>query len=238
MKRFGFGVVEGVLVFVAWLLLVAQASAQSDPLPSWNDGPAKKAIVEFVQTTTTQGSPKFVPPAERIATFDQDGTLWVEHPMYSQVMYCLERVPAVVKAKPELANVEPFKTVMSGNREAIAKLSMDDLIKILAATLTGMSVDEFHAEVKKWLADGQGSALEAALHRADLSADAGGAEVPARQRLQDLHRHRRRPGLRARVLRADLRHPARAGGRHAPAARSTATTRTASRSSPRSRSCC
>ena len=63
-----------------------------------------------------------MPPAERIATFDQDGTLWVEHPMYTQVIYCLDRVPAVVKAKPELANVEPFKTVLSGNREAIAKL--------------------------------------------------------------------------------------------------------------------
>ena len=80
----------------------AQAHAQTDPLPSWNDGPAKKAIVEFVQATTTQASPKFVPPAERIATFDQDGTLWVEHPMYSQVMYCLERVPAVRQGKPEL----------------------------------------------------------------------------------------------------------------------------------------
>ena len=104
-----------------------------------------------MQATTTQGSPKFVPPAERIATFDQDGTLWVEHPMYTQVMYCLERVPALVKAKPELKNVEPFKTVLSGNREAMAKLSMKDLEKILAATLTGMSVDEFNAEVKKWL---------------------------------------------------------------------------------------
>jgi hypothetical protein len=90
-----------------------QASAQTDPLPSWNEGAAKKAIVDFVQATTTQGSPQFVPPAERIATFDQDGTLWVEHPMYSQVMYCLERVPALVKAKPELAKVEPFKTVLS-----------------------------------------------------------------------------------------------------------------------------
>ena len=105
-----------------------------------------------MQATTTQGSPKFVPVAERIATFDQDGTLWVSHPMYSQVMYCLERVPAIVKAKPELKNVEPFKTVMSGNREAMAKLSMKDLEKILAATLTGISVDEFNAEVKKWLA--------------------------------------------------------------------------------------
>ena len=125
--------------------------AQSDPLPSWNEGAAKQAIVKFVEATTTQGSPKFVPPAERIATFDQDGTLWVEHPMYSQIVYCFDRVPAVVKAKPELANVEPFKTVMSGNREAIAKLSMDDLFKILAATLTGMSVEDFKAEAKKWL---------------------------------------------------------------------------------------
>ena len=76
-----------------------------------------------MKATTTQGSPQFVPLAERIATFDQDGTLWVEHPMYAQVMYCLDRVPAVVKAKPELAKVEPFKTVMSGNREAMAKLT-------------------------------------------------------------------------------------------------------------------
>ena len=133
------------------LLLVAQAHAQGNPLPSWNDGAAKKAIVEFVQATTTQGSPSFVPPAERVATFDQDGTLWVEHPMYTQVVYCFDRVPAVVKAKPELANVEPFKTVMSGNREAMAKLTMDDLFKILAATLTGMSVEDFKAEAKKWL---------------------------------------------------------------------------------------
>ncbi len=131
----------------------ATVSAQSDPLPSWNDGAAKKAIVEFVQTTTTQGSPNYVPPPERIATFDQDGTLWVEHPIYAQVMYCLERVPALVKAKPELAKVEPFKTVLSGNREAIAKLPEPELLKIVAATLTGMSVEDFQAEVKKWLAE-------------------------------------------------------------------------------------
>ena len=101
----------------------AQTDTQSDPLPSWNDGPAKQTIVAFVKETTTQGSPKFVPPEERIAEFDQDGTLWVEHPVYSQVVFALGRVPALVKAKPELANVEPFKTVMSGNREAITKLS-------------------------------------------------------------------------------------------------------------------
>ena len=115
-----------------------------DPLASWNDGPAKQAIVEFVKATTTQGSPKFVPPEERIATFDQDGTLWVEHPMYTQVMYCLDRVPALVKAKPELAKVEPFKTVLEllhGDRAAIAKLTMPDLEKIAAATLSGMTIE-------------------------------------------------------------------------------------------------
>src|SRR6478752_5075912 len=134
------------------LLLPTAASAQSDPLPSWNDGPAKQAIVNFVKATTDQSNPDFVPPEERIATFDQDGTLWVEHPMYTQVEYCLERVPALVKAKPELANVEPFKTVMSGDREAIAKLTTHDLEKILFATLTGMTVDVFSEEAEKWIA--------------------------------------------------------------------------------------
>ncbi len=109
--------------------------------------------MEFVKATTDQSSPKFVPAEARVATFDQDGTLWVEHPMYTQVTYCLERVPALIKAKPELRDVEPFKTVLSGDREAMAKLSQDDLMKILAATLTGMSVDEFSAEARQWLAE-------------------------------------------------------------------------------------
>ncbi len=136
-------------------LLPVSASAQtatSGGLPSWNDGPAKQAILDFVRDTTDQSSRNFVPAEQRIATFDQDGTLWVEHPMYTQVIYCLERVPAVVKAKPELANVEPFKTVLSGNREAMAKLTMPDLEKILAATLTGMRVEQFNADVSKWIA--------------------------------------------------------------------------------------
>ena len=139
------------LLVVATFAWGAPALAQDDPLPSWNDGPAKQAIVNFVQATTDPSSTKFVPPAERIATFDQDGTLWVSHPMYTQVVYCLDRVPAVVKEKPELAKVEPFKTVLSGNREAMTKLSMDELFKILAATLTGMSVEKFQVEVKAWL---------------------------------------------------------------------------------------
>ncbi|MER2515674.1 MAG: HAD family hydrolase [Candidatus Accumulibacter phosphatis] len=143
------------LALTALLALGMHAQAQTDPLPSWNDGAAKQAIITFVEETTMQGSPKFVPPAERIATFDQDGTLWVEHPMYSQVMYILESVPALVKAKPELAKVAPYSTVLEvlkGDRAAIAKLTLPDLEKLAMATLTGMSVDSFSAEAKKWLA--------------------------------------------------------------------------------------
>jgi phosphoglycolate phosphatase-like HAD superfamily hydrolase len=128
------------------------ASAQSDPLPSWNDGPARNAILAFVRATTDAGSPQFVAPEQRIATFDQDGTLWVEQPVYTQVVYCFDRVPAVAKAKPELADQEPFKTVLSGDRAAIAKLSIDDLIKIAAVTLTGMDVDAFRDRVTAWIA--------------------------------------------------------------------------------------
>ena len=139
-------------LMAVWLALALNLPVQAqDPLPSWNQGPAKQAIIDFVKATTDKANPKFVPPGERIATFDQDGTLWVEHPLYTQVLFCLDRVPAVVKAKPELAQVEPFKTVLSGNREAMAKLSRQDLEKILAATLTGMPVDEFYAAAQKWL---------------------------------------------------------------------------------------
>jgi phosphoglycolate phosphatase-like HAD superfamily hydrolase len=131
---------------------IAQTRPPQDiPLGSWNEGSAKQAILDFVRSTTDQSSSKFVPPEQRIATFDQDGTLWVEHPIYSQVVYCLDRVPALTEKDPKLKEVEPFKTVLSGNREAIAKLSLHDLEKVLVATLTGMSVDDFEAEVKKWL---------------------------------------------------------------------------------------
>ena len=158
------------------LPLIASAQAQTatsdNALPSWNDGPAKQAILDFVRDTTEKGSPKFVPPEQRIATFDQDGTLWVEHPVYSQVVYCLDRVPALVEKDPKLKDVEPFKTVLSGNREAIAKLSLHDLEKILFATLTGMSVDEFDAEAEKMADKRQGRTLEATLHRPHLPTNA------------------------------------------------------------------
>src|SRR5262249_48471999 len=125
---------------------------KSDPLPSWNDGAAKTAIVEFIKKTTEKDSKQYVPPEQRIATFDQDGTLWVEHPMYTQVVYCLERVPVVVKQKPQLKDAEPFKTVRSGDRAPTAKASPAGWEKIPAAPLGGRAGERFPADVKKWLA--------------------------------------------------------------------------------------
>ncbi|MGA2065733.1 MAG: HAD family hydrolase [Thermoguttaceae bacterium] len=139
------------VVCAAWCC-VGGAQGQTDPLPSWNDGPAKQAVVEFVRTTTDASSPQFVPPEKRIATFDQDGTLWVEKPVVPQLKYCFDRVPAVAKKKPELKNAEPFKTVLSGDRAAIARLTMPDLEKIAVATLSGITTDEYQAEVEQWLA--------------------------------------------------------------------------------------
>jgi hypothetical protein len=133
-------------------LSASAQTASSGLLPLWNEGPAKQAILDFVRDTTDRASPKFVPPEERIATFDQDGTLWVEQPIYSQMVYCLDRVPVLTAQEPALKEVEPFKTVLSGSREAIARLSMLDLEEIVLATLAGMTTDEFDAEGKKWLA--------------------------------------------------------------------------------------
>lgn len=137
------------------LLLALPAAGQpdgADPLPSWNDGAAKKAILEFVRTATDKASPQHVPPAERVATFDQDGTLWVEQPIYTQVMFALDRVKALAPKHPEWKDKEPFKTLLAGGHEALAKFTIQDFEAVIAETHSGMTVDEFHALVKDWLA--------------------------------------------------------------------------------------
>lgn len=141
-----------VAPLLAVLMLASTAAiAATDPLPSWNDGPAKRAIIALVQTTTDKSSPHFVPPEARIATFDQDGTTWVEQPVYTQVEFCLERVAKLAAKHPELRTTEPFKTVLSGDRAAIAKLTKSDLEKIAAATLSGMTVEELAVDVTRWI---------------------------------------------------------------------------------------
>jgi len=129
---------------------IAAAAQSSGPLPSWNDGAAKQAILEFVSRTTREGGPDFVPVEDRVAAFDQDGTLWVEHPVYTQVMFDLDRVPDLVKAKPELADQEPFKTVLTGDHAAIAKLSLKELFEVVIAVQSDMTVEAFAKEVNDW----------------------------------------------------------------------------------------
>ena len=137
----------------ATLGLARRAAAEGDPLPSWNDGPAKDGIVKFVRATTDAASPEFVPVAERIATFDQDGTLWVEQPIYTQIVFAFSRVPEVVKERPELAKEEAFRAILSGDHAAIAKLSMGQLLSVVGATLTGMDVETYRDEVAAWIKD-------------------------------------------------------------------------------------
>lgn len=125
----------------------------ADPLPSWNDSPSKAAIVAFVDATTNPESKHFVPAEDRIATFDQDGTLWVEHPMYAQIAFALSRLAQLAPQHPAWKTTEPFKSALAGDLAAFAKFSMDDLETLVAATHAGMTTDEFHAIVRKWLSE-------------------------------------------------------------------------------------
>ena len=142
-----------LVLTLALALFCSPASAQQvDPLPSWNDGAAKQAILELVRATTAAGGTDFVERGQRIATFDQDGTLWVEHPIYIQVVFALDRVVVLAPEHPEWKTNEPFKTVLSGNKEAMAKLSLHDLEEIVFATHAGMTVEAFNAIATEWAA--------------------------------------------------------------------------------------
>jgi phosphoserine phosphatase len=123
-----------------------------EPLSSWNDGPARTAIVSFVKAVTDRSGPRYVEPENRIATFDQDGTLWVEHPIYAQAAFALDRVAALAPQHPEWKDQEPFKAILGKDREAMGKFSEQDWMHIIAATHAGMSTDAFQEIVAKWLA--------------------------------------------------------------------------------------
>ena len=121
-------------------------------MPSWDDGPAKQAILDFVKTTTDKSNPKFVPLEERIATFDQDGTTWVEQPIYSQVLFAFDRVIAMAPQHPEWKSKEPFKSVVTGDKEAMAHFTLKDIELIALTTHTGMTAEAFQPIVKDWMA--------------------------------------------------------------------------------------
>jgi phosphoserine phosphatase len=130
---------------------VLPAQGQTAPLPSWNDGPAKTAIIDFVRRVTAQGDPDFVPPAERIAAFDNDGTLWCEQPMYVQFAFVLDRVRVLAPQNPSWKSTQPFKAVLDGDMRALAATGEKGLVQLVAVTHAGMTVDEFAKIVTDWL---------------------------------------------------------------------------------------
>jgi hypothetical protein len=130
----------------------ARTGASGGPLPSWNDGATKQAILNFVTAITRKGSPDFVPPAERIATFDNDGTLWVEHPMYVQMAFALDRVKAMAPLHPEWTDLQPFKAALEDDMKTLAELGEHGMMLLVLATHAGMSTEEFEKIVVDWFA--------------------------------------------------------------------------------------
>lgn len=141
------------VVLAALVLMGQPAVAQPrDPLPSWNDGAAKEAVIAFVEKTTRQGAPDFIPVSERIATFDNDGTLWAEKPLYFQVFFALDRVRALAPQHLEWKTQEPFASLLRGDLEGAMKAGDKALVDIVMATHAGMTTAQFEQEVKQWIA--------------------------------------------------------------------------------------
>jgi len=139
--------IAAILLFLS----PAEAAAQSDRLPSWNDGPAKAAIVEFVGLVTAEGGQDFVPPAERIAVFDNDGTLWAEQPAYFQAEFVAARVKALAPQHPEWQTEKPFASLLNGDLKGVAASGEAGIAALMATTHAGMTTDEFAATVSEWI---------------------------------------------------------------------------------------
>lgn len=144
--RFGGWIIGALLAFFAFA-----AAAADDPLPSWAEGSSKRAILEFIQSVSSPDSPDFVPVVERIAVFDNDGTLWSEKPVYFQLLFAVDRVRELAPEHPEWKKQQPFKAVLEGDMEALAKAGEKGLIEMVMATHAGMTTDEFSRIVKQWL---------------------------------------------------------------------------------------
>ena len=141
-----------VLVTLALLLAWAAGVEAADPLPSWNDTPRKRAITSFVERVTRQDSPDFVPVPERIAVFDNDGTLWAEQPIYFQVLFVVDRIKALAPRHPGWKSQEPFASLLKGDMKGVAASGEKGLMAMLAATHTGVTTEEFHEAVSEWIA--------------------------------------------------------------------------------------
>jgi haloacid dehalogenase-like hydrolase len=137
---------------LATLLRAAPARAQDAALPSWNEGASKQSILEFVRSVTTQGGPDFVPVEQRVATFDNDGTLWIEQPMYVQLAFVLDRVKEMAPDHPDWKDKQPFKAVLDSDLRALAATGEKGLAELVAVTHAGMTTEEFEKIVIGWLA--------------------------------------------------------------------------------------
>jgi phosphoserine phosphatase len=122
-----------------------------DPLPSWNDGSARAAITAFVRAALDESGPDFVPKDDRIATFDQDGTMWVEHPLYSQVQFAFHRIAELAPQHPEWKTTAPFASILAGDSAGISKFTMPELLAIVAATHAGMTTQDFQELASAWI---------------------------------------------------------------------------------------
>lgn len=151
-RKFLSAIAGGTLGLLLNLICLVPTFAQSDLLLSWNDTPTKQAIVDFVRRVTTPGGSEFVPAAARVATFDNDGTLWVEQPMYVQLAFALDRVKALAPLHPEWQYTEPFQSVLAGDMQALAGFSERSLLDLILLTHAGMTTDEFSKIVVDWLA--------------------------------------------------------------------------------------
>ena len=148
------------IFFTLFAVSICSLASAADPLPSWNEGSAKKAIIEFVTAVTDRSSKDYVEPAERIATFDNDGTLWVEYPMYTQVLFAFDRVKKLAPQHPEWKTKQPFKALLAGDMKTVGASGMKGLMEIIMASHAGMTGDEFEQEVTKWLAINKNSHLD------------------------------------------------------------------------------
>ncbi len=149
--NFPLHIMRGLLVLVLAIVALCQNATAADPLPSWNEGPAKKSILDFVVKTSKHGSPDFVPAAERVATFDNDGTLWCEKPTYFQILFAFDRIKAASEQHPEWKDIEPYKSVLAGDMDALTAQGQKALLEIVANTHSGMTVDDFHNIVRAWM---------------------------------------------------------------------------------------
>ena len=141
----------GIVFFLIMSLGVLAGAVLADPLPSWNDGPAKQAVMEFVRTVTDKASPNYVPPEERVATFDNDGTLWSEQPTYFQFFFVFDRVKTLAPQHPEWKERQPFKAVLENDMKALAASGEKGLMELAITTQTGMTSEEFEKIIKEWI---------------------------------------------------------------------------------------